>query len=198
MKFFAFLGLTLLAFSAHSQVLGELKGTGTMKASYGSVSGKPTLRTAECKMAFNIVNDGKYAGIEFSVFECGGLGVWNDLMGTFKVEGDKLVNTKGQVVGSIDQAGNFTLNASSRTTEKYSYTEYDASCNIWGVKRATLNLDTTWNYSFTKRADGGYDIIRKSSADKKVWASERQWNRCPAVMKYKKAKDVTEIVGSVR
>ncbi|MNJ96687.1 hypothetical protein D3C87_144170 [compost metagenome] len=198
MKLSAFLFFSFLALNAQALVLGELKGTGKLNASYGDSKGSSTFRTADCTMSFNIVNDGKQAGVSFSYFDCGALGLWNDWLGVYDVEGNQLVNKKGQVVGSIDENGSFSLNIAKRTPVKYTIYKYDYDCRPLYGKKVTLNLDSKWAYTFTKRADGGYDFTRKSSADKQVYAPKRPHPRCRAQMEYKKATDVLDLQGSVK
>lgn len=197
MKHIAFV-LVVLGFSAsHAQVLGELKGSGSMTASYERLDGSYENMDLKCTVALNYHQSAEKVELDFSFYDCNRLGGWNDLPVSLKVQGGSLVDAQGKEKGRVLADGTVEFTAHTDSTVQYQDTQYDFDCRPYSTSRKTLRLDTVTTYSFAKSADG-YRFTRKQSQDRVAYKSKKDYARCPAVLIPTKMKSSSSFVATIQ
>ncbi len=179
MKLLAML-LCLFTLTAEAQVLGELKGEGSIQASYANFDGSKNIRQGTCHIAMNIQQDASSFNFDFSVYECSFLSPWNDSPLSYKIVDGQLIDNKGQQKGSVLADGTIHFFENTYTIEKYTEETYDIDCRRMYVEWKTLKLNKTFDYFFKRNADGSWNILRQSSEDRLAWTSHRSVPHCPA------------------
>ena len=179
MKISTIIGFILfLNVAAQAQVLGESKGQGQMTYDLEMITGPEKKYEGVCKIAMNIRHSPADFELEFSVFECPYLGSWNDPALKVFVKGNQLLDSKGNVVGQVFADGTLKFTKTSSVVHRYSYTELDANCNIWGVARKKLTFNTTLTYTFRALGNGLYAGTRVEDQDKMAWSTYKPYPRC--------------------
>nr|BFD65438.1 hypothetical protein HAGR004_04600 [Bdellovibrio sp. HAGR004] len=197
MKYMASI-LVVLGFSAsQAQVLGELKGSGSMTASYERLDGSYENMDLKCTVALNYHQSAEKVELDFSFYDCNRLGGWNDLPVSLKVQGGSLVDAQGKEKGRILADGTVEFTAHTDSTVQYQDTQYDFDCRPYSTSRKTLRLDTVTTYSFAKSADG-YRFTRKQSQDRVAYKSKKDYARCPAVIIPTKMKSSSSFVATIQ
>ncbi|AFY00062.1 hypothetical protein Bdt_0354 [Bdellovibrio bacteriovorus str. Tiberius] len=167
--------------SAQAQVLGKIKGAGEMTAKYFRLDGSADVRNVKCTVALNLDQTPENVELGFSFYECEQLGGWNDLPVSLKIDGNKLVNSKGIEQGRIYADGTVEFTSLSRSQVTYNDNKYDGFCRLYSFEKKTLNRDTVIKYKFVKTA-AGYEMSREVSEDRLAYKSRRDYPRCPAVV----------------
>nr|BFD58207.1 hypothetical protein CKG001_03140 [Bdellovibrio sp. CKG001] len=197
MKYMASI-LVVLGFSAsQAQVLGELKGSGSMTASYERLDGSYENMDLKCTVALNYHQSTEKVELDFSFYDCNRLGGWNDLPVSLKVQGGSLVDAQGKEKGRVLADGAVEFTAHTDSTVQYQDTQYDFDCRPYSTSRKTLRLDTVTTYSFAKSADG-YRFTRKQSQDRVAYKSKKDYARCPAVIIPTKMKSSSSFVATIQ
>ncbi|WP_415062155.1 hypothetical protein [Bdellovibrio sp.] len=181
MKTFAVL-FCLFTLTAKAQVLGELKGEGTIQASYANFDGSKNLRQGTCRVAMNIHQEPSSFNFDFSVYECSFLSPWNDTPLSYKIVDGQLIDSKGQQKGSILADGTIHFSETSYSVEKYTEETYDLDCRRMYVEWKTLKLNNKFDYFFKRNEDGSWNVLRQTSEDRLAWTSRRSVPHCPATM----------------
>ncbi|ASD65063.1 hypothetical protein [Bdellovibrio bacteriovorus] len=181
MKFFVCILVSVFGLSVQAQVLGKIKGSGEMTAKYFRLDGSADVRNVKCTVALNLDQTADVVELGFSFYECEQLGGWNDLPVSLKIDGNKLVNSKGIEQGRIYADGTIEFTSLSRSQVTYHDEKYDGFCRLYSMDKKTLNLDTVIKYTFVKTATG-YQMNREVSEDRLAYKSRRDYPRCPAVV----------------
>ncbi|MFS4459424.1 hypothetical protein [Bdellovibrio sp. HCB2-146] len=173
--------LVLAGAMAPAAVLGEIQGQGSMEFTQ---AGKT--RQGTCKVAMNVHTSAQEFELEFSVFECGALGSWNDPYVRLSVQGDKLVNAKGEVVGQVYADGTYKFTLKSSTLHKYQYEDLDFNCRIEGVRTRTLKLETNITYTVRNVGGGHYVVTRNEQRDTLKVITHKEHSNCRGSLGYDK------------
>lgn len=173
--------LVLASAVAPAAVLGEIQGQGPIEYTQAGKS-----RQGTCKVAMNVHSSAQDFELEFSVFECGALGVWNDPYVRLSVQGDKLVSAKDEVVGQVYDDGTYKFTLKSSTLHKYSYEDLDFNCRIERVRTRTLKLETNITYTVRHIGGGHYIVTRNEQRDTLKWVTHRDHRNCRGSIGYEK------------
>lgn len=170
----------LFGMAAQAQVLGELKGEGSIQAAYAGFDGSKQVRNGTCKVAMNIHQGATSFALDFSVFECSFLTPWNDAPVSYKIVGDKLVDAQGVQKGSVLVDGAVQFAESASTVQKYRQDTYDFNCRLLYSETKQLTLTSKYDYFFKRNADGSWSVRRQTSEDRLGWKGYRSQPNCPA------------------
>ncbi|UYL08800.1 hypothetical protein B9G69_017290 [Bdellovibrio sp. SKB1291214] len=188
-------GLTVNASS-----LGELRGIGTVTASYDQFNGKKTVRKYEnCRISMNLKRSATSLTMDFAAIECLAT---NDFFGTYYVKGNKLVDEKGKVKGQVLADGTFQVSEKSSRLIKGTMTEYEfgggfppmpGSPENGGnfpdprnphrcvpvVRKNNVELIKVVTYKIKQLEDRTWKVQRSTSEDQLAWGSKAGRGGCP-------------------
>ena len=193
MKKSLFVALLLGGFVAHAVTLGEYTGKGTLRVET-KVEGRKSAYTSPCDLAFNITMNEKELLLDYSLFQCGGLNVWNDAPYAFDVVNGKLMRN-GVEFGSTDgRTARFSI--SWQTQEKHAEYLYDENCVVRDVKYHNFNLDHSVGYTVSMTSNG-YTVERAQGSQSVQFVYKKPNQNCQAQAVPVKAETSMQVSGSV-
>ncbi|QDK44270.1 hypothetical protein DOM22_03420 [Bdellovibrio sp. ZAP7] len=214
MKHIVFALSMIVGFSAMASGLGELRGLGTLTASYDQFNGKKTVRKYEnCKMAMNLKRSATSLTMDFAVIDCLAT---NDFFGTYIIKGNQLVDEKGKVKGQVLADGTFQVTEKSSRIIKGTMTEYQfgggfppepgAPGNggnfpdprnpnrcVPIVRKNNVELIKVVTYKIKQLEDRTWKVQRATSEDQLAWGSKSGRGGCPGTTYKTKLGSTTDI-----
>ncbi|MEN0058899.1 MAG: hypothetical protein AAGB31_08695 [Bdellovibrio sp.] len=183
---------------AQAQYLGELKGSGSLQATYGRVDGSRDARNATCDVAVNIHDTATEFGLTYSYYNCQALGIWNDFSEVYKIQGSQLLDAKGNVKGSIAEDGTVQFSTTKSSSMQYRLDHLDMDCRLEYSEVKTLVLNEKVTYSIKKQENGAYAITRQFAGDQVAYTSRRQYSHCRAVTVPTKVQNRSVLTATVK
>jgi hypothetical protein len=176
--------------TAHASSLGELRGIGTVTASYDQFNGKKTVRKYEnCRISMNLKRSATSLTMDFAAIDCLAT---NDFLGTYYVKGNQLVDEKGKVKGQVLADGTYQVSEKSSRIIKGTMTEYQpGGFNPPGrpdnnpnhctpiVRKNNVELIKVVTYKIKQLEDRTWKVQRLTSEDQLAWGSKSGYAGCP-------------------
>lgn len=176
MKSVLFVLAMLFVGGAQAQVLGEIKGQGPMQYTQSGET-----RQGTCDVAMNVRSSATAFSLEFSVFECGALGVWNDPYVSLTVQGDQLVDGNGTVVGEVYADGTYKFTLGSEQVYEYTQEDIDQNCRVNRVYKRTVKLETKITYTVRHVGGGHYVVTRDEHRDSLTMGVRKVYPQCRGI-----------------
>lgn len=174
--------------SANELVIGELKGTAQVKY-VSTIKDQVYQNSKDCPVAINLYKNEDFLSMEYSLFQCPGLGTWNGPLWIVKKIGSDLFksNRKGETfekIGQLENDGTWNFTFKQQVTETVTIVEPDFNCKLGNIKKKSIKLNQSASYKVKAISDKAFDISEKYETNKVVLLSERDGKNCSVYIPY--------------